>query len=194
MVLCTTFAACSKPFGPPLAPATLETFPAKRPQSRQLFFPSWLAEFDAPALLVVDAAKLSANQLRARQGAAASPSGATCEHLRVLLGDEDCCNLIFFPHPLPELFHLLDKSQSMRHSVWLVQMCLLKLRPDGLTARRAHLPLALWRARCAIRGGHALGGTTPPPLSRNDIPESWRAYWPRSGRPKRIVEFAVGWL
>ena len=45
-------------------------------------FPSWLAEFDAPCLLAVDAAKLSANLLRARRGAAAGPSGATCEHLR----------------------------------------------------------------------------------------------------------------
>ena len=55
--------------------------------------PPWLAEFDAPDLLAVDAAKLSANLIRARRGAAAGPSGATCEHMRVLLDDEDCCGV-----------------------------------------------------------------------------------------------------
>ena len=47
-----------------------------------------------PSPLALDSAKLRANLQGARRGAAAGPSSATAEHLRVLLDDEDCCDLL----------------------------------------------------------------------------------------------------
>ncbi|CAE7229638.1 unnamed protein product, partial [Symbiodinium pilosum] len=64
----------------PLAPATVEPpatlrDPAKRPQTRQVPLPGWLADYVGPAPLAVDPAKLRANLQSARWGAAAGPSG-----------------------------------------------------------------------------------------------------------------------
>ena len=44
--------------------------------------------------MAVDAAKFFCNLRGARQGAAAGPSGCTAEHLRILLDDEGCSDLL----------------------------------------------------------------------------------------------------
>ena len=120
----------------PLAPATLDTVaelrdPAKRPQSRQVPLPPWLAEFDAPALLAVDAAKLSANLLRARRGAAAGPSGATCEHMRVLLHDEDCCELL---HNAAQCLARAEVPEQIAAGLRLDRMVALQKPAGGIRA------------------------------------------------------------
>ena len=84
----------------PLAPATDETLavlrdPTKRPQTSQVPLPEWLSNFSPEnGHMAVDAAKFFGNLRGARRGAAAGSSGCTAEHLRILLDDESCFNLL----------------------------------------------------------------------------------------------------
>ena len=94
-------AAASALQAAPLAPVdqhTLEELwdPAKRPRERQIPLPTWLADYRPSAgPLALIAEKLCTNLRGARRGAAAGPSGGTAEHLRVLLDDEECTDLMF---------------------------------------------------------------------------------------------------
>ena len=113
----------------------------------------------------------SAPLLRARQGAAASPSGATCEHLRVLLGNEDCCNLIFFPPPPLRTFPSARQVPVNAAQCLACAMCLLKLRP--------HSASAAWWPSERLRGifGYGSLGTTRSASLRSPIsPPQWFAW------------------
>ena len=82
----------------PLAPTTQETLqalrdPARRPPEPQVpIDPRLLSSRAPPVELSPD--RLIANVRRARKGAAPGPSGCTGEHLRVLLDDEECTQLL----------------------------------------------------------------------------------------------------
>ena len=84
----------------PLAPLTTDRLnalrdPTKQPQERQVALPAWLAEY-APeeGPVAMDSERFCTNVRSARRGAAAGPSGCTSEHLRVLLDDEECVELM----------------------------------------------------------------------------------------------------
>lgn len=88
-------AASSALTAPPLAPANATTVealrdPDRRPPTRQAPLPEACA---APPLHL-NQTRLVANLRNARRGAAAGPSGTTTEHLRVLLDDEECAQLL----------------------------------------------------------------------------------------------------
>ena len=82
----------------PLAPTTRDTLnalrdPARRPPEPQVPVEPRLRHSHA-APVELSPAKLVANASRARKGAAPGPSGCTSEHLRVLLDDEECTQLL----------------------------------------------------------------------------------------------------
>ena len=82
----------------PLAPTTRDTLnalrdPERRPPEPQVPVEPRLRHSHA-APVELSPAKLVANARRARKGAAPGPSGCTSEHLRVLLDDEECTQLL----------------------------------------------------------------------------------------------------
>ena len=86
----------------PLAPSTDETIaalrdPTKRPQTRQVPLPDWLSNFQPEGgCTPLDLNKFCGNLRGARRGAAAGPSACTAEHMRVMLDDEACTELLGF--------------------------------------------------------------------------------------------------
>ena len=77
--------------------------------------------------MAVDSAKLRANLQSARRAASAGPSGATAEHLQVLLDDEDCCDLLVAAaHRLAQA----DVPEAITAGVRLGRMVAL-LKPGG---------------------------------------------------------------
>ena len=86
----------------PLAPGTLETLqelrdPARRPPSLARPVPLDAQAFQPPSPLVLNSARLVSNLRSARRGAAPGPSGATAEHYRILLDDEESTSLLCEP-------------------------------------------------------------------------------------------------
>ena len=82
----------------PLAPTTRDTLnalrdPERRPPEPQVPVEPRLRHSHA-APVELSPAKLIANARRARKGATPGPSGCTSEHLRVLLDDEECTQLL----------------------------------------------------------------------------------------------------
>ena len=83
-----------------IAPGTDETFRIlsdadRRPASLRDLLPAAVQNFVPDEVFVLDYNRFVANLRGARKGAAASPSGVTADHLKILLDEEDTTELLY---------------------------------------------------------------------------------------------------
>ena len=93
--------------GMPATPAEWLHAPLRRQgQSRQVPWPPWRSSTPLPRWR-----SMPLNLLRARRRAAAGPSGATCEHTRAQLGDENCCDFLHSAAQCPARAEVPEQMQ-----------------------------------------------------------------------------------